>query len=94
MVLVFSFVSFSGVIEVSVLVEGVAGSTVGCCSAGWCSSGISRIWLYAWLMLLVQLFLWWLSTALSSGNSFSTQTLTALDQECACSMVKSNYIVR
>ena len=34
MVLVFSFVSFSGIIEVSVLVEGVAGSTVGCCSAG------------------------------------------------------------
>ena len=32
MVLVFSFVSFSGIIEVSVLVEVFAGSPVSCCS--------------------------------------------------------------
>ena len=34
-VLVFSYVLFSSLIEVSVLVKSVAGSSVGCCSA-WC----------------------------------------------------------
>ena len=33
-VLVFSFVSFSGMIEVSVLVEVFSGSSVSCCSVG------------------------------------------------------------
>ena len=41
-VLVFSYVLFSGLIEVSVLVKSVAGSPVGCCSI-WCCSGSPKI---------------------------------------------------
>ena len=37
-VLVFSFVSFPDIIEVSMLVKGVVGSPIGCCS-GWRSFG-------------------------------------------------------
>ena len=51
--IVSSFVSFSGMIKVSVLVEVSSGSPVSCCSVHRCSSGISRIELHASLILLV-----------------------------------------
>ena len=38
-VLVFSFVSFSDIIEVSMLVKGVVVSLIGCCCSGWYSFG-------------------------------------------------------
>ena len=93
MVLVFSFIPYSGINKVSVLVEGVAGSPVGCCSSGWCDVifwGFQNMIVYL-INVVGEMISMMIKYSFKQREFFFNPicSLTVLNQECACIMVKS-----